>query len=311
MKKFLAVMLVVMVGCFFVGCKDKTPAEKGAEALKKVEVPDAPDKVVLEAAAALKEGNLIKIYAMLPDSYQKDVQTILGSVTAKMDKEIYEKVFTLLPKVLELVKKEKEKLPVPPDAAKMVPEGLALADEFVKLLETSKLNTYEGFKGLDVAGFLAEHGKGFYDFGWKVATLVDKEEAEGTKKMLDTVKAELKGEIKDDAATVLVTIGDDQEEMAFVKVEGKWIPKDLAEGWAKGKDEALKSAEGAMKGFEESKERVKAVLKGLEQGLEKGDLAALLNSVGPMMMGGMGGPPPAREPAPEPEVEPAPEPEAK
>ena len=298
MRKFLAVMLVVMVGCFFVGCKDKTPAEKGAEALKKVEVPDAPDKVVLEAAAALKEGNLIKIYAMLPDSYQKDVQTILGTVTAKMDKEIYEKVFALLPKLIEVVKKDE-------NLAKQTGPFMPLVEEFVKLLETSKLNTYEGFKGLDVAGFLAEHGKAYNDFGWKVAMLMDKEEAEGTKKMLDTVKAEVKGEIKDDAATVLVTIGDDSDEMAFVKVEGKWIPKDLADDWAKGKEKAAKNAEEAMAKFDESKDQIKAQLKGVEDALAKGDAGMLTGMAGMLMGGGMGGPPPARDPEPAPE--PAPE----
>lgn len=298
MRKLLAVMLVVMVGCFFVGCKDKSPAEKGAEALKKVEVPDAPDKVVLEAVAAMKEGNLIKIYAMLPDSYQKDVQTILGTVTAKMDKEIYEKVFALLPKLIEVVKKDE-------NLAKQTGPFMPLVEEFVKLLETSKLNTYEGFKGLDVAGFLAEHGKAYYDFGWKVAIEMDKEGAEGTKKMLDTVKAEVKGEIKGDAAIVLVTVGDDSDEMAFVKVDGKWIPKDLAENWAKGKEKAAKNVEEAMAKFDKNKEQVKLQLKGLENALAKGDAGMLTGMAGMLMGGGMGGPPPARDPEPAPE--PAPE----
>ena len=272
MRKLLAMTMVVFVGCFFLGCKEKSPEEKGAAALKKVEVPDAPDKVVTEAVAAVKAGDLIKLYAMLPDSYQKDIQGLHGKIAAKMDKEIYDKAFGLVPQALEVVGKNKDKMPVPPEA-------LEMAGSFVKLLEGAKLTTHEGFKALNVAALLSEHGKALNDFGWKAAEMANKKGVEEAKKMLEGVKAVAK-DVKEDTATVEITMGENMMPVPFVKVEGKWIPKPLADEWKKGIEEAGKEIDEAMAKFEKSKEQVKTMLTGAEEALKKGELPG---------MGGMGG----------------------
>jgi hypothetical protein len=267
MRKLLALTMVVFVGCFFLGCKEKSPEEKGAEALKKVEVPDAPDKVVTEAVAAVKSGDLIKLYAMLPESYQKDVQGLHGKIAAKMDKEIYDKAFGLLPQALEAVKKNKDKMPVPPEA-------LEMAGGFITLLGDAKINTYDGFKALNVGALLAEHGKALSDFGWKAAAMADKKEVDKVNKMMDGIKAVAK-DVKEDTATVEITMGEDMMPVPFVKVEGKWIPKPLADEWKKGIEEAGKEIEEAMGEFEKNKEQVKTMLTGAEEALKKGELPAI------------------------------------
>jgi hypothetical protein len=290
---------MAVVACCFAGCGEKSSADKGAEAVKAVKAPESPEKVVLEVVAAVKAGELVKVYAMLPDSYQKDVQAVFDKVAAKMDKEIYEKAFGLLPKALEVVKANKDKMPVPP-------EMLATAEEVLKILTAAKLNTYDGFKALNIAGFLADNGKAIADLAWKGASM-DGKNPEELKKMLDTVKAELKDpKATGDTLVVVVTVGENKEEMEFKKVEGKWIPTELANGWAKGKEEAMKNVDGAMAEFEKNKEQIKGMLTGVEAALAKNDPSALM---GLMMMGAMGGGgAPAPEVAPAPEAAPAPAP---
>jgi len=222
MNKLFTIITVVVLACAFLGCKEKTPEEKGKEALKAAaeKVPDSPDKVVTEAAKAVKEGNFVLIYAMLPDSYQKDVQGVVKKFAGKMDKELWEKAFALLPKVLEVAKKAEEK-PLEEDQ-------LAMAEAVLKMLTEAKLNTYDGLNAFDIPGFLATNQKAIHGL---VLQFVEKDEkGKEILAMLDTVKAEVK-ETKDDTATVEISMGKDKMPVPFVKVDGKWIPVMIQAEW--------------------------------------------------------------------------------
>jgi len=243
----------------------------------RVKIPDEPDLVVREAVAALKQGDLHKIHAMLPESYQKDVQKLVDGVTSRMDKEIYDKTLSLLPKIIELAKQKRTEFPVPP-------EVLELAGEFTRLLKTADLVEYEGFAELDVADFLEDHGKAFSDFGWKLARTVDRTESDSARKMLDSVRAEVVGEPTDDAATVSVTVDDDQDDMEFVRVEGKWIPRELAEEWKEDIESANGNIAEAMAGLQKNRGTINAQLQGLEDAVARGDVSMLQGLLG--VMGG-------------------------
>jgi hypothetical protein len=268
MKRFIA-LTVVLTLALFAGCKEKSPEEKGKEALKEAaaNVPDSPELVVVAAAKAFKDGNPLAVYAMLPASYQADVQGLVKKVGEGMDKEIYEKGFALLPKAVEAAKKSEKTKDFAP-----------IAESVVKLLTDAKLNTHEGLKTLDVAAFLAANGKAIMDLGWTGAKMAGKEDAQ---KMLD-ITAKLKGEAGEKEATVEITMGDKTEEMKFVKIEDRWIPEDLSKDWKKGIEEAGKNVEEGLKGLTEKKAAIVAQIDGIAKMLEAGNVEQLEGMMGSM-----------------------------
>lgn len=282
MKQFFVIAAVVILSFAFVGCKEKSQEEKGKEALKAAaeKVPDAPDKVVLEAAKAVKEGELVLLYAMLPDSYQKDLQDMYNKIPSKVDGAMYAKVWTLLDKAFAAAKKNKDKLaegaPIPID------QVIAPVEEFLTLAKECKLNDYEAMKTLNIAAFLADHGKKLADYGWKTAGIFKKEEVEMAKGMMDGIKAEAK-DVKDAEATVAVTGGPEPIELKFVKVEGKWIPKDLADNWKEGIAEANKELDEGLAALEKNKEQINGFLTGAEGALTKFEESGKLEDLGPVM----------------------------
>jgi hypothetical protein len=280
MKKLLVVAFAVVFALVGVGCKEKSPTEKGAEAVKAVKVPEAPDQVVNEAVKAVKEGNLIAVYAMLPDSYQKDVQDLYGKIAAKIDAEMYGKLWTLIDKGFAAIKKNKDK--VGEGAPMPIDQILTPVEEFLALAKEMKLSDAEAMKALNVAAFLADNGKKLSDFGWKTAEAIQKEKVAETKKMLDGIKAVAK-ETKENEATVTITMMDQPQDVVFVKVEGKWIPKDLADQWPKMKEEANKKLDAGLAEFEKNKEEMKKMLAGFEEALTKFDASGKLEDLGPVM----------------------------
>jgi hypothetical protein len=289
MKRLVA--LTVIFALFLaVGCKEKSSAEKGKEALKAAAaaVPDSADKVVLEAVKAVNEGNYVLIYAMLPDSYQADLQAMYKKLADKVDAEMYGKIWALLDKAFAAVKKNKDKLAEAGMFPKeMLDQGLTTAEQVFTLAKELKLNDATAMKGLDIAGFLAENGKKLHDFGWKTAEAFQKEEVAMAKQMMGTIKAELK-ETKENEATVAITMGDKTKDEVFVKVEGKWIPKEMAEEWPKFKEEANKGIDEAIAQLDKNKDKINEMLTQADAAVTAFEKDGNMEALAPLM-GAMGG----------------------
>ena len=285
MRKLIALTVVLSLA-LFAGCKEKSPEEKGKAALKEAaeKVPDSPDKVVLEAAKAAQEGNYVLIYAMLPDSYQADLQAMYKKVADKVDAEMYNKVWTVADAAIAAVKKNKDKLAEGGMFPKeMLDQGLTTGEAVFTLAKELKINDAATMKSLDIAAFLAENGKKLHDFGWKTAEAFKKEEVAMAKGMMEGVKAELKGEVKDDKATVAITVGEETKETAFVKVEGKWIPAELAEMWPKFKEESNKSIDEALAELEKNKDKMAEMLTQAEAAIAAFDKDGNMEALAPLM----------------------------
>jgi len=196
---------------------------------------------------------------------------------------MYTKIWTLVDKGLAAVKKNKDKMgegaPFPPE---MLDKGLGTAEKFLALAKEAKLNDFEAMKKLNVAAFLAENGKKLSDFAWQAGESFEKDKVTQAKQMLDSIKAEAK-DVKENEATVIVTVGEDKQEIKFAKVEGKWIPKDMADMWPKVKEKTDKEIDKAMAELDKNKDKLKEMLKAAEEGLTKFETSGKMEDLAPLM----------------------------
>jgi hypothetical protein len=210
-------MLLALLSCILgAGCgKDGGSADAQAPVAVEprstgpAETADAAVRAVLDG---MNENHPEAFWDFLPESYQGDLNDVVHNFADRMDAELWNKSISVLRKLVGVLKTKKEFL-----AADMTPvAGLVetfLADD---LADLQKLKVFDGRR------FLAGTG----------ALLIGQLRALGQDpgRMLDIKKVTLL-KTKGDHATLELKKSQDTIEHEFVRVDGKWIPKDLAEGW--------------------------------------------------------------------------------
>lgn len=250
------------------------------------EAPSEPDQVITQGVAAIKANKPANVYAMLPASYQADVQGVVGEATSKIDKEIFELGVQVLDKAVAALDKHGDAIAASP-MAKSVPgdfkEIVGLVKEFHGILKSSGLTSYDKFKGLNVADFLGDSGEKFMAFGTKVGKQFGGAEYEGGMKKFDGVTAKtLKTE--GDKAEVEITADGKTEKANFVKVEGKWLPEDMTKAWKPMIEGARKQVasgmEEAAKNKEQTKKMLEQILAALDAFEKDGNMETLMKAGG-------------------------------
>jgi hypothetical protein len=173
---------------------------------------DTADKAVLLAIDGLNQNHPEAVWDFLPENYQHDLNELVHMFAERMDAELWQRSIAVLRKLVGVLKTKKEFL-----AADMTPvAGLA------ETLLTSEVAGLENLKVFDGRRFLASTG----------ARLMTQLRAllPNLNRLLDFKKVTLV-KSKGDAATVELKTDQETTEREFVRVEGKWIPKAVAEGW--------------------------------------------------------------------------------
>ncbi len=197
-----------------------------------------PDAVVLQVTKAINDNQPQVLFQALPDSYQKDINSVVSDAAKKMDSEIWEEGRGLIQSVLTIAKSKKylilqtQMLSSKPESEKEAlsqswDEGI---DVLTMLLDSDFANLDKLRKG-NVAKLLAGSGSEIM----KKAAKVYSSQPDQTDNLLEKIsgiEATVVSQEGDSAIVKIETEGEDPEEVDFVRVEGKWIPKDLADGFA-------------------------------------------------------------------------------
>lgn len=310
-------VLLAMVGCVaMLGCGD------GGGSVK---VPDTPDGTVKAVAEGLAAGKPQILWAAMPASYQKDVDGLVKDFAANMDAELYDKGWALAGKLVSVLKKQKAFIVASPmmAQAKLDPKKVeAKLDSTVALLDaitSSELSTIAKLKTLDIGKFLAGTGGKVMAAAKELSELTPGDEY--NKEFIAGLKG-LKVEVVEtaaDSATLNITPGGESaKKEKFVKVEGKWVPEEMATDWKEAMAEAKKSLASMTKeGMAEAKPMVMGVMAAVDTTLDqllaadsqaKFDEAAgtAMMSIMGAMMGGGGPKPGPMPPAPPTPTPPAP-----
>ena len=222
-NRLMILILGIIVIAFISGCS-KSAAK-------------TPDKVVDTVAKGLSKNEPQVIWHALPESYQKDVNGLLSDFAAKMDKDIWNKSFELVQKIITILKTKKDliltgdmvnKAPVD---KKQISENWGSFVSILELILKSELADLEKIRKLDIEKFLAGTVS---DLMKKASELSKLEKEDKYNKELDKLTRIKTSIIKteNEETTLKIEAPEKEPEMVvFIKVNNKWIPKELADQW--------------------------------------------------------------------------------
>ena len=242
--------------------KAKSAATKSTKAVKKAagDTKKAVAKIAAPKPAASADAAMNAVvtgiakqdprvvWDFLPASYQKDVTGLLQEFGGKLDAEFYDKGFATIGKLAGVLKSKKDfvlknpmlgqmlKNPmVPPEVVEKNWDGIV---DMIGTLASSEISKAAGIKSLNPPKFLAGTGTKLMKQGFTLAKAAGQDPV----KALAGYKAELV-KAEGDKATVKLISPDRKEPKneEFVKVEGKWVPANMAKEWKSPMNEARKN----------------------------------------------------------------------
>jgi hypothetical protein len=209
----------------------------------------------------LEAGNLRVVWDALPASYQKDVNDVVHTFATNMDTELWTKGVGILAKATQVLKTKKkfilahpalENAPVPKDKLEASWDNVVAVLEIVVKSEIADLSK---LKTVDVGAFLGGSGKQIVE---KVVAIAKAAEA-GSLPVEDfpgipvDAVAGLAGakigssKVDGDQATLSIEKEGKTEEVQLVRVEGKWLPKEMVAEWAGSVAKAKEALASEMK----------------------------------------------------------------
>ena len=272
-------------------------------AAPKAQLPSGADSVVLIPIKLLEEEDPKLLWEMLPPSYQTDVTNLIHSFVNNMDQQLWDKLFEVLSQAGLLLNDKQDLITA------MIEENLggtgASPEEMQQSLETmgkmlqtlveSDLGKHATAKGMDPGKFLDETGKELFKL---IAETSKLEEGDPWNTEIKTKLKDIKVEIvsqESDTATISVSGMpdlpdideltaqlpgfDDSElpglsmlrngEQQVIKVEGKWIPKAMADEWKDNMSEASEMINNDLKNMlgPEEEKQVMNIMNAVQIGL--------------------------------------------
>jgi hypothetical protein len=189
-------------------------------------------------AGALAERHPEVLWQALPPTYQRDITELTHAFAAKMDPAVWDAAFGLGRRTAALLRDKKGIILASSmlDAAGQEREQIESGwDPMVALLDdvfSSDVSRLENLQTIDWENYLATSGRDFMNLAAErsKASGDDAFDREFSSK-LRQAEVELVS-LDDDQATVRMTApGEEPEEMQLVRVEGRWVPSDMARDW--------------------------------------------------------------------------------
>lgn len=259
---FPKTILVSLTVLLFAACGKKTDE---LPAPVKVTIPDSPDAAVQTVISEFAKGDSGIAWRALPESYQSDINGLMHLAGSKMDQEVYEKSFSLIARLGEIIQQQKSFILNSSFMQEQPPEELSKLEAVLPSI-AGLINTFATSELSSTAGLIHFDGQTFFDT--TVAKCVEYLEtigqltSDGTKlsEYASTVVSVVDAD--EQRATLLIAIpGQEAEEMTFTKVGERWVPVELEDSWAETIEEMKKSLEAySPEEFEAQKTQILGAL---------------------------------------------------
>jgi len=200
--------------------------------------PRTADETVTWVAQDLVNERPEVLWEALPPSYQADVTSVVHEFANAVDPEVYGKAFDVVGKTVDVLKTKKDVIlgssmfsmaQVDPDrVAQNWDSVVGLFDAIV----SSDLSDLEKVKTMDPGAFMSTTGAAVMKQAAGASRISEDDPyANEFRANLEAMQVETIA-TEGDTATIRVTVPDeDPEEIQLVRVEERWVPKDLADNW--------------------------------------------------------------------------------
>jgi hypothetical protein len=229
-KKLALISAMSLILVFALSC-----AKDADSTVKAPVIPDTPDGTVLAAKKAIQDNDLAFFWYAFPESYRQELTAITHEFGEKMDPFIYDRAFALVMRAFEVLDDRKDiilasetfqSVGAEVDADE-IRQNLSNTKVFTEILKGSEIATLEGLAAVDWEQFLATTGAQMLES----AAALEIEGGEDPFDELDSLAVETLDVSEDRATLKLSTKNHEPEEVEMVRVEGRWIPKEMADEW--------------------------------------------------------------------------------
>ena len=274
-------------------------------------MPKTPDGTVEYVAAELAENRPNVAWRALPASYRKDVSDLVHEFADQVDRELWNKSVDLIRKLTRVLEEKKTFILDHPTLAQQITDRAETEknwDSVVEILNTlleSEICDLDKLRTIDIDRWTSKTGvKVMNQMSQASALSAENPWKNRFKSRLRSVRASV---VKSDGHMATLRIESDAEpahEELFVRVEDRWVPKEMADAWDAKISEAKQNlAAMSTATIAEHKQQVLMTL-GMVDGilntlLEADTAEQFHNSVNQVlpkimmgMMGGAVGPPP-------------------
>jgi len=211
-------------------------------------IPDTPDGTVTYVANQLAAGNPGVVWDALPASYQQDINEITREFAGKMDPEVWAKTFAVVRKAAVVLQDKKDlfmgsqMMQMAQDNQDEIAQNWDVVTTAMSTFAGSELSDLENLKSMDWGKFLNTTGAQMMEIAKKASA--DTEENAYENEFVAKVKG-MKTEVVEssgDTAKLKITAPEEEaEEVELTRVEGRWVPSELAEDWDENMKEARES----------------------------------------------------------------------
>ena len=231
--------LVVLSLAVAIGC--------GGGAGAQLTIPDSPDGTVRVVLDGLVQHHPEIVWRALPPSYQQDVADLTRDFADSVDAAVFDRAVAVARKGVVVLQSKKDlilesetfmKSQVDRESVDAVWENSV---HMLDIVLASELTDLAALRSLEVEAFLSTTGSALMDHVTEMPADNDNEEMESFSQRVAAFKqteVELVREETDHAVVLLTVPGEAPTELQLIRVEGRWIPVELATQWQQAVAEA-------------------------------------------------------------------------
>lgn len=209
--------------------------EPNGAANASVTIPEEPAAAIETIAKELAAGNGGVLWQAMPATYQTDVNAIAQLAGSKVDAEVYDQSFGLIGRLADVADKKKEFILNTELGGEQPAEQIAKVEAawpsiigFVRTLANSPIASSAGLQSFDGQTFFSGTVSELLAYSENLSSI--NEEAMSLSAFNDVVVKAL--ESSENAATLEMTAPDGTVETEdFTKVDGRWVPTEMAADW--------------------------------------------------------------------------------
>lgn len=228
--KALTLMLPLLVAAIAASCGIRT-ALAG-------QIPSTPDGTIMYVSEHLADGHPEVLWEALPDQYRKDINGLTHLFATKVDPELWNKSFSVMQKAATVLHDKKDLFlgsqlfAMAGENKDTIAGNWDTGTSVFGTLVNSDISNLETLKKMDWGRFLASTGAELMTMARDSSKATDDDAYQ--QDFVEKLKGTSVKVIEETAETATVEVtapGKEPETTSMTKVDGRWVPTDMAKDW--------------------------------------------------------------------------------